>query len=80
MVQAFINISEHANRIISIIKAQYGLNDKSQAIEMMAEKYEEDILEPKLRPEYVKKAIRIQKQKPIRVGAPQNLRTMIGLR
>ncbi len=46
----------------------------------MAEKYEEDILEPKLRPEYVKKAIRIQKQKPIQVGTPQNLRTMMGLR
>ena len=74
MVQAFVNISDHANRVLNIIKAKYGLKDKSQAIEAMATEYEEDILEPELRPEYVRKAKRIMRQKAIRVGGVSDLR------
>ncbi len=74
MVQALIKITDHANRVINLVKAKYGLNDKSQAIDMMAEQYEELILEPQLRPEYVEKAKRIQKQKKIAVGSAAALR------
>jgi len=74
VVQAFVNISDHANRVLNIIKAKYGLKDKSQAIEAMATEYEEDILEPELRPEYVRKAKRIMRQKAIRVGGVSDLR------
>jgi len=56
MVQAFINIDDHTNRILNIIKAKYGLKDKSEAIDLMATQYEEDILEPEIRPEYIEKA------------------------
>jgi len=65
MVQAIININDSANRILNIVKAKYGLKDKSQAIEIMAEKYAEDLLEPELRPEYIEKLNRIEKQKGI---------------
>ena len=68
MVQAIINIEEHTNRILNIIKAKYGLKDKSAAIDLMATQYEEEILEPELRPEYVEKAKKIIQQKPIDVG------------
>ena len=74
MVQAIIDISEHSNRLLNIIKAKYGLRDKSQAIDIMAEQYEEELLEPELKPEYVKKALKIQKQPAIRVGTVENLR------
>jgi hypothetical protein len=61
MVQAIINIDQKTNRILNILKAKYGLKDKSQAINRMAEEYEQEILEPELRPEYVKKIKKIQK-------------------
>ena len=61
MVKAIINIDEHTNRLLNILKAKYGLKDKSQAINKMAEQYEEEILEPELRPEYVEKIKKIQK-------------------
>ncbi len=61
MVQAVINIKEHANRILNIVKAKYGLKDKSQAIELVIEKYEATFLEPELRPEYIEKIKKIQK-------------------
>lgn len=77
MVTAIINISEHTNRILNIVKAKYGLNDKSEAINMMAEEYEEEIMEPELRPEYIKKAKRIMKQKKIDVGSVEQLKKML---
>jgi len=80
MVQAIINIKKETNRVLNILKAKYGLNDKSQAIDRMAEEYEKEILEPELRPEYVEKANEIMKEKPIKVGTPKDLRKMVGLK
>ena len=79
MVQAIINIKEETNRILNILKAKYGLKDKSQAIDMMAHEYELEILEPELRPEYIEKAKKIMKEKPTRVGTLKDLRKMMGL-
>jgi hypothetical protein len=62
MVKAIVDISEHSNRVLNILKAKYGLKDKSEAINMMAEQYEEEILEPELRPEYIEKLKRIDKE------------------
>ena len=74
MVQAIINISKKTNRVLNIIKAKYDLNDKSEAIDTMANEYEETILEPGLRPEYIEKALKIQKQKAIKVGSLADLK------
>jgi hypothetical protein len=63
MVQAIVTISEHANRVLNIVKAKYSLKDKSQAIELVTEKYEEEIMEPELRPEYIEKLETIKKGK-----------------
>ncbi len=68
MVQALVNISKHTNQILNIIKAKYDLKNKSEAIDIMAEKYEEDIMAPELRPEYVTKLKKIEKEKTILVG------------
>jgi hypothetical protein len=65
MVQAIITIDDRTNRILNIIKAKYGLKDKSAAINQMAAEYEEEILEPELKPEYIEKLKRIEKQKTI---------------
>ena len=61
MVQAIINLNEHQNRILGIIKGKYGLKNKSEAINIALEKFEENFLEPELRPEYIKKIAGIQK-------------------
>ena len=74
MVQAIISISEQSNRVLNMVKAKYGLRDKSQAIDVMAKEYEENILEPELRPEYIEKAKRIMKQKAIKVGTIEDFR------
>lgn len=67
MVKALVDIDKHANRILNIVKAKYDLKDKSEAIEIMAEEYEESILEPELRPEFIEKMKRVQKEKTIKI-------------
>ncbi len=77
MVQAIINIEDETNRVLNIVKAKFGLKDKSEAINMMAEQYEQEILEPQLRPEYVEKLQRIKKEKGTRFKSVQELRKYI---
>ena len=59
MVQAVINIDENTNRVLNIVKAKFGLKDKSQAINIVVTEYEQSSLEPELRPEYKVKLAKI---------------------
>ena len=63
MVQAVINIDENANRVLNIVKAKFGLKDKSEAINLVVNEYEQTSLEPELRPEYRAKIMQIAKGK-----------------
>ncbi len=63
MVQAVINIDENTNRVLNIVKAKFGLKDKSQAISLVVNEYENLSLEPALRPEYRAKLTKIMSGK-----------------
>ncbi|HIH39065.1 DUF2683 family protein [Candidatus Woesearchaeota archaeon] len=78
MVQAIIDIDDHTNRVLNVVKAKYGLRDKSEAIDIMAKQYEDALLEPQLRPEYVEKLKEIKKQKGIQFKGIDDLRKRIG--
>lgn len=54
MVKSVINLSERESRIINIVKAKYGLKDKSQALSVILNRFEECELEPQLRPEFIR--------------------------
>lgn len=55
MTQAIITLGEYEDRILTIIKGKYGFKNKSEAINFVIDKFEEEFLEPKLRPEFVHK-------------------------
>lgn len=74
MVQAIIKIDDEANRTLNIIKAKYGLKDKSAAINLMAKQYEEEIMSSNLRPEYIKKAGEIHNEESIKIGSLDDLK------
>ena len=67
MVQALVHIDENTNRVLNVVKAKYGLHDKGDAIQFVVSKYIEEENEPELRPEFIEKIRKIQKQKSIRV-------------
>lgn len=61
MPKAVIDLSERANRVVNIVKAKEGLKGKSEAIERIVEAYEELILDPSFRPEFVGSVQRARK-------------------
>jgi len=77
MVQAIINLEEHEDRILTIVKGKYGLKNKSEAIKLVIDKFEEEMLEPELRPEYVEKLKKIRQQKTIKFRTIDELRKSI---
>ena len=80
MVKAIIDIEKEANRVLNVLKAEYGLKDKSEAINKMAHNFKKFVkIEPEIRPEYIKKLKRIQKQKTIKIGTMKDFRKRFGL-
>ncbi len=61
MPRTVVELSDHANRVVNVVKAKEGLRGKSAAIERIVEEYEEKILDPNLRPEFVADVERIRK-------------------
>lgn len=62
MVQAVINIPKEANHILNIVKARYNLKTKSEAIARVVLERGTELLEPEIRPEYLEKLRRIEKE------------------
>ena len=58
-ISARVELSEYANRVLAVIKAKYGLNDKSEALNKMIEICGEDFVEKQANDDYVKKIISI---------------------
>ena len=66
-------MSDRTNQVLNIVKAKYNLKDKSAAIELVVARFEREMLEPELRPEYVEKMERIHQEKPAFVGTVDEL-------
>jgi len=62
MVQSIIDINENEDRILNIVKAKFGLKNKSQAVALIVKIYADSFLEPELKPEYIEKLKRIEKE------------------
>ena len=77
MKQARVKMSDRTNQVLNIVKAKYNLKDKSAAIELVVARYESEVLEPELKPEYIEKMGRINQDKPVFVGTVEELNEFI---
>ncbi|MBI4738516.1 DUF2683 family protein [Candidatus Woesearchaeota archaeon] len=66
MVQALVTLDEETNKVLNVVKAKNGLKDKAEAIEFVVHKFVE-FEEPELRPAFVEKMKRIEKQPAVRI-------------
>jgi hypothetical protein len=80
MVKAIIDIDNNTNRILGIIKAEFGLKDKSQAIDVMAREYEQLVFEPKIKASYLKRLKKIEKEKTIKIGTIKDFKKMYDIK
>ena len=67
MVKAIVNINERTNRLLNVVKAKHGLRTKSEAINIVVAEYGKSLLEPELRPEFIKKIKARKKEKTIKI-------------
>jgi len=67
MVKAIIELNEHKNRVLNIVKGKFGLKNKSEAINLIIEKYEEEFLEPELKPEFIEKMKKREKEETVKI-------------
>ena len=74
MVQNIIELGEREDRVLNIVKAKFGLKNKSEAVAFITQTYEESFLEPELRPEYLEKLQKIRKGKFIKFNSIEDLR------
>jgi len=77
MVQAIVNLGENEDRVIMVVKGKFGLKNKSEAINLIIDKFGQEILEPELRPEYKDRILKIDKGKFKRFSSIQELREEI---
>ena len=57
IISARIRLNSYTNKVLGVIKAKYGLNDKSDAINKFAEVYGEEIVEKEANEGYIKRMI-----------------------
>lgn len=79
MVQAIIDISKDANKVLNIVKAKYDLRNKSEAINLVAIEFGEELLEPELRPEFIEKMKLIEKEDTIDIGTVEDFKKRYGI-
>ncbi len=78
MVKATFEIPERENRVLNIVKGQNGFTTKQQAVLLVIKSYGEEMLEPELRPEFIKEMKRIEKEKGIPFKNIEELRKLTG--
>jgi len=62
LVSAQVYLDDYTNHVLNVIKAKFGLTDKSDAINKLAEIYGEDYVEKDANGEYVKKILDIEER------------------
>lgn len=68
MVSAMVEISEHTNWVLNVVKAKYKLRTKSEAIDKAMEEYEELVLDRPFKPEFVAAVKRAERGKFRRIN------------
>ena len=58
-ISARVELNTYANKVLAVLKAKYGLKDKSEAINKFADLYGEEIVEKEVSEEYVKHIIEV---------------------
>jgi hypothetical protein len=75
MVQTIVSLGDYEDRVLNIVKGKFGLKSKSDTVNFLIRKYDEDMLESELKPEFIEKVKDIEKN-----GKFKNYKTMTSLR
>jgi hypothetical protein len=74
MAKAVVDFGERQDRVLTIVKGKYGLDNKSEAANLIVSKFEEAFLEPELRPEYKEEILKVDKGRFEKFSSVKKLR------
>lgn len=60
MVDARVKLNRYSNKVLTVVKAKYELNDKSEALNKFIETYGPNEVEQEVKEEYVRKILKIE--------------------
>ncbi|RLG03448.1 MAG: antitoxin [Thaumarchaeota archaeon] len=67
MPQVLLQLTDYENAIVNIVKGKYNFKNKNEAIRYIIREYEIEFLEPELRPEFIKRMKKVQKEPTVKV-------------
>ena len=73
-IKNVIELDKREDRVLNIVKAKFGLKNKSQAVSILVKVYEDNFLENSLKPEYINRLEKIKKGKYIKYNSIEELR------
>ena len=76
-MKALLDIPDEINQTLNILKAQHKLKNKAEAITLVVTVYMKDHMEPELRPDFVEKMKKLEKEKGIPFKSIGELRKII---
>lgn len=62
MVLARMELNSYTNKVLNVVKAKYELKSKSEALNKFAEMYGDEVVEPEVKEEFVKKILKIHEE------------------
>ena len=68
MVTARLELAEHTNKVLNVVKAKFGLRDKSEALNKFMDMYGDEFVEKDASEEYIKKILEIDKRHAKKYG------------
>ena len=60
MVFARLSLDDYTNKVLNVIKARFGLKDKSEALNKFAQLCGDEIVEKEAKDEYIQKLLQIE--------------------
>lgn len=77
MTQAIVHLGEQEDRVLNIVKGKFGFKNKSDAVNFVIGQFEDQLLEPQLRPEYKERLLKIDQGKFKKFSSMEELRREI---
>ncbi|MFH1721346.1 MAG: antitoxin [Candidatus Altiarchaeota archaeon] len=68
MVFARVELEEYTNKVLNVVKARFGLHDKSEALNKFVEMYGDEVVEHEATDEYLKKVLEIDESHAKKYG------------
>jgi len=62
MISARLTLNEYTNKVLNVIKAQFDLKDKSEALNKFINLFGEEVVEKEAKDEYIKKILEIDER------------------